>query len=110
MVEEGGRGHTLNQFIDRYSPLRKTKDQILDNLKPPLPDYVKPPYHVVKKKQKHDMKIGQYKKFMEMLRKIQVNISLWDAHEQMSTYAKFMKDILSGKWLFEKDKNIALIE
>ncbi|XP_070035910.1 uncharacterized protein [Nicotiana tomentosiformis] len=41
-------------------------------------------------KQKKD---NQYRKFMKMLRQIQLNISLMDALREMPGYAKMMKDI-----------------
>lgn len=64
----------------------------------------------LKKNHKPELEIGQYKKFMEMLRKIQVNIPLCETLEQMPTYAKFMKELLSRKRKFKKDENIVLVE
>nr|XP_016446269.1 PREDICTED: uncharacterized protein LOC107771423 [Nicotiana tabacum] len=43
----------------------------------------------------------QYKKFMEMLKQIQVNISLIDALREMPGYAKMMKDLMSRKFNFQ---------
>ena len=37
------------------------------------------------------MEVGQFKKFMEMLTTLQVNIPFYDALEQILVYAKFMK-------------------
>nr|XP_009769100.1 PREDICTED: uncharacterized protein LOC104220009 [Nicotiana sylvestris] len=45
-------------------------------------------------KQKKD---DQYRKFMEMLRQIQLNISLMDALREMPGNAKMMKDLMSQK-------------
>ena len=39
----------------------------------------------------------QFTKFMEVLKKLHINISFADALEQMPSYVKFMKDILSKK-------------
>lgn len=55
------------------------------------------------------MKVSQFKKFMEMLNKIQVN-TFREALEQMHVYAKFMKEILSGKQNLKHNENIALAE
>ncbi|XP_022866955.1 uncharacterized protein LOC111386723 [Olea europaea var. sylvestris] len=39
----------------------------------------------------------QYKKFLEVFKKLHINILLVDALLQMPSYAKFLKDILSNK-------------
>ncbi|XP_021771819.1 uncharacterized protein LOC110735952 [Chenopodium quinoa] len=43
----------------------------------------------------------QFAKFLEVLRKLYVNIPFTDAIKQMPTYAKFLKDILSNKREFD---------
>ncbi|XP_070015165.1 uncharacterized protein [Nicotiana sylvestris] len=43
----------------------------------------------------------QYKKFLEMLKQIQVNIPLIDALKEMPGYAKMMKDLMSRKFDFQ---------
>ncbi|KAI5439764.1 hypothetical protein KIW84_025226, partial [Lathyrus oleraceus] len=48
-----------------------------------------------------------FKKFMDMLEKIQVQIPLCEALEHMMVYAKFMKEFLLGKRKLENDKNVA---
>ena len=54
------------------------------------------PQRLVKQK-----KEDQYKKFMEMLRQIQLNIPLMDALREMPGYAKMMKDLMSRKFDFQ---------
>ena len=39
----------------------------------------------------------QFSKFLEIFKKIEINISFADAITQMANYAKFLKDILSKK-------------
>ena len=39
----------------------------------------------------------RFTKFMEVFKKLQINIPFVDALEQMLSYVKFMKDILSKK-------------
>lgn len=56
------------------------------------------------------MKVGQFKKFMEMLIVLQVNILFYDALEQMHVYAIFMKELLNGKHKLKDDENVALAE
>ncbi|XP_050902839.1 uncharacterized protein LOC127115304 [Lathyrus oleraceus] len=47
---------------------------------------------------------------MEMLNALQVSIPFCDALEQMSIYAKFMKELFNGKHKFRDDINVALVE
>ena len=47
---------------------------------------------------------------MEVFKKLQINIPFADALEQMPTYVKFMKDILSKKRRLEEYETIALTE
>nr|XP_009604472.1 uncharacterized protein LOC104099244 [Nicotiana tomentosiformis] len=50
----------------------------------------------------------QYKKFIEMLKQIQVNIPLIDASREMSGYAKMMKDLMSCKFDFQDLATVTL--
>lgn len=54
--------------------------------------------------------MSQFKKFMEMLNKIQVNILFYEALKQMPVYEKFMKELLSGKRKLKYDENATLAE
>ena len=47
---------------------------------------------------------------MEMFNKVQVNIPFCEALKQMFGYAKFMKELLSGKCKLKHDENISLAE
>jgi len=70
--------------------------------------YVKLPYpHLSKKKEKQE---GQFKKFMELFTQLKVNIPFSEALDQMPMYAKFMKDLLTGRRKPIDDENIALSE
>ncbi|XP_070014336.1 uncharacterized protein [Nicotiana sylvestris] len=52
----------------------------------------------------------QYKKFMEMLKQIQVNIPLIDALREMPSYAKMMKDLMSCKFSFQDMATVTLTQ
>ncbi|XP_009629916.1 uncharacterized protein [Nicotiana tomentosiformis] len=52
----------------------------------------------------------QYKKFMEMLKQIQVNIPLIDALKEMPGYAKMMKDLMSHKFDFQYLATVTLTQ
>ena len=58
-----------------------------------------PPLDLPFQKKKVDT---QFVKFMDMLKKIQINIPFTDALEQMPNYAKFMKDVLSKRRRFKE--------
>jgi len=103
-------GENNERLIDVDSILRRTKSQILaeGEEKQKVPSYVKLPYpHLSKKKEKQE---GQFKKFMELFSQLQVNIPFSEALDQMPVYAKFMKDLLTGRRRPKDDENIVLSE
>lgn len=63
---------------------------------------------ILKKKPKKEIEVDLLKKIMEMLEKIQVNIIFCKAFKQMHIYAKFMKELFSGKRDLKHDENITL--
>ena len=79
-----------NDDADRKQPREKQSKgnttEARDN--PPIP------YPQRLKKHKLDK---QFTKFMEVFKKLYINIPFADALEQMPSYVKFMKDILSQK-------------
>ncbi|KAA3469753.1 Integrase, catalytic core [Gossypium australe] len=52
----------------------------------------------------------EFNKFLDVLKKLHINIPLVEALEQMPNYVKFMKDILSKKRRLREFINVALIE
>lgn len=78
------------------------------NLK--LPDYIKPSYSFLKKRPKKEKEVSPFKKSIEILNKILVNIPFCEALELMHVYAKFIKEILLGKLKMKHDENISLVE
>ncbi|XP_063941303.1 uncharacterized protein LOC135149505 [Daucus carota subsp. sativus] len=70
---------------------------------------VYPPPPFPKRLQKHKLD-KQFAKFLEVFRKLQINITFAEALEQMPSYAKFMKGILSLKLKLEDLETIALTE
>nr|XP_017245923.1 PREDICTED: uncharacterized protein LOC108217594 [Daucus carota subsp. sativus] len=69
--------------------------------------YPPPPYPKRLQKQKLDK---QFAKFLEVFKKLQIKIPFAEALQQMSSYAKFMKDILSRKLKLEELETVALTE
>ena len=52
----------------------------------------------------------QFAKFLEVFKKLHIDIPFTEALAQMSTYMKFMKDILSNKRKLEDFETVALTE
>ncbi|XP_073132930.1 uncharacterized protein [Henckelia pumila] len=68
---------------------------------------VPPPFHAALKKAKLDSQFG---KFLEVFKKLNINIPFADALMQMPSYAKFLKEILSNKRKLEEHAMISLTE
>jgi len=58
-------------------------------------------------KAKLDMQFG---KFLDVIKKLNINILFTEALTQMPSYAKFLKEVLSNKTKLEEHETIALIE
>ena len=52
----------------------------------------------------------QFSKFLEVLKQLHINIPLIDAIEQMPSYAKFLKEILTRKRRLEECQTVDLTE
>ena len=68
--DEQETGVTLDYFIDKNYPQKRTKDQILNELNPPLPDYLKLPYPIIKKKLVKEDETEMFEKCKEMLKQL----------------------------------------
>ncbi|KAL5558977.1 hypothetical protein UlMin_035188 [Ulmus minor] len=64
-----------------------------------------PPFPQRFKKQQQD---HQFRKFLDVLKQLHINIPLVEALEQMPSYVKFMKDMLTKKRRFGEFENVAL--
>ena len=63
------------------------------------------PYpHAPSKKDKE----RQYSRFLDIFKKLQINIPFSEALEQMPTYAKFMKELLTKKMRIMDDETVEL--
>ncbi|KAI3719843.1 hypothetical protein L6452_20748 [Arctium lappa] len=71
----------------------------------PIPSYVPFPQRL--KNQKEEL---QFKKFLDVFKELHINIPLVEAIEQMPSYAKFLKDILSKKKKLTEYETVALTE
>ncbi|XP_061358467.1 uncharacterized protein LOC133307492 [Gastrolobium bilobum] len=69
--------------------------------------YAKVPYP---QRLKQEVQKQQYTKFLDIFKKLQVNIPFVEALKSMPKYAKFMKDLLSRKHKLKECETVALIE
>jgi hypothetical protein len=60
-----------------------------------------------KAKSKKDLE-KHFKRFLDIFKKLEINIPFAEALDQMPTYAKFMKEILSKKHRYNNDEIIQL--
>ncbi|XP_070013415.1 uncharacterized protein [Nicotiana sylvestris] len=79
----------------------KDRSQMIGKKRPPTPF----PQRLAKYQKEE-----QYKKFLEMLKQIQVNISLIDGLKKMPGYAKMMKDLMSRKFDFQDLATVTLTQ
>ncbi|KAI3472480.1 hypothetical protein Pfo_031183 [Paulownia fortunei] len=85
--------------------VEKPKSKLFpDNPSPYVPHI---PFPQCFQKQKLDK---QFSKFLDVFKKLHINIPFADALEQMPSYVKFMKEILSNKQKLEEYKIVALTE
>ncbi|XP_022864581.1 uncharacterized protein LOC111384524, partial [Olea europaea var. sylvestris] len=74
----------------------------------PVKAYV-PPIPFPQRLQKHKLD-KQFQKFLDVFKKLHINIPFAEALDQMPSYAKFMKDILSNKRKLEDNETVMLTE
>ena len=92
-----------NDDADKDQPNEKQSAENTTEARTNLPI----PYPQRLKKHKLDK---QFTKFMEVFKKLHINIPFSDALEQMPSYVKFMKDILSQKRILADFETVNLTE
>ncbi|XP_062103792.1 uncharacterized protein LOC133814906 [Humulus lupulus] len=102
---EGETSNKTAQEITETSPVATAKGQqtapVNSGPKPPLP------FPQRFRKQQQD---GQFRKFLDVLKQLHINIPLVEALEQMPNYVKFLKDILTKKRRLGEFETVALTE
>ena len=81
------------------SPQQSSLKKLIDKSLPSFPQRFQ--------KQQQDK---QFRRFLDVLKQLHINIPLVEALEQMSSYVKFLKDILSKKRRLGEFETIALTE
>ncbi|XP_062086335.1 uncharacterized protein LOC133792444 [Humulus lupulus] len=85
--------------VDTASGQHSTAEKTLHKPPPPFPQRFK--------KQQQD---GQFRKFLDLLKDLHINIPLVEALEKMPNYVKFLKDILTRKRRLGEFETVALTE
>ncbi|XP_070046160.1 uncharacterized protein [Nicotiana tomentosiformis] len=87
----------MKETQDDVNPSREhvtdIPDPVVTKAKAPLPRPT-PPYPQRLAKQNNE---NQFKKFIDMMKSLSINVPLVEALEQISVYAKFMKDLVTKK-------------
>ncbi|XP_042405116.1 uncharacterized protein LOC121995443 [Zingiber officinale] len=102
--------HDQDVVISTPVPIseRSSSEQHACQKSPHLEKYVPPipfPQRIIKAKLDE-----QFGKFLDVLRKLYINIPFTEALQQMPTYSKFLKDILTNKRKIEESVTVALTE
>nr|XP_009602796.1 uncharacterized protein LOC104097882 [Nicotiana tomentosiformis] len=79
----------------------------LEKPAPPLVARPPPPFPQNLQKVKDNV---SYKKFLDILKQVQINIPLVDILQEVPKYAKYIKDIVANKRRLNEFKTVALIE
>ncbi|KAJ9186720.1 hypothetical protein P3X46_002263 [Hevea brasiliensis] len=98
------------QESEKQESAEKCKEKIEEkeeNYIPPEPYKPQLPFPQRFQKAKLDRQFG---KFLEVLKKLYINVPFIDALSQMPSYAKFLKEILSNKRRLEDHETVALTE
>ena len=91
-------------IVDVHKSKEPPKDS---NVTSPKPYNLPLPFPQRMAKAKLDL---QFEKFLEVLKKLYINIPFTEALSQMPSYAKFLKEILSNKRKLEEHETMALTE
>ncbi|XP_062086161.1 uncharacterized protein LOC133792268 [Humulus lupulus] len=107
--EEGQKGNTQRKEENKFNDEKVTEDLKKEEETSPvsIEHHVRIPYPQRLRKKNLDK---QFAKFLEVFKKLHINIPFAEALEQMPSYVKFMKDILSNKRKMGDYETVALTE
>ena len=92
----------INNVVHKFDEIPKDP-----NITPPKPYTLPLPFPQRMAKEKLDLQFG---KFLEVLKKLYMNIPFTEGLTQMPSYTNFLKEIISNKRSLEEHKTMALIE
>ncbi|KAI3678307.1 hypothetical protein L6452_37594 [Arctium lappa] len=96
---------TSSTKVDKMSPTVPAPTPQKTTSPTPVPLYI--PYPQRLRNQRDEL---QFKKFLDVFKQLHINIPLVEAIEQMTNYAKFLKDILSKKKRLNEYETVDLTE
>ncbi|XP_022843250.1 uncharacterized protein LOC111366787 [Olea europaea var. sylvestris] len=103
---------TGEKQVDESDKVTETQVELSDSPQvkatTPVKAYM-PPISFSQRLQKHKLD-KQFQKFLDMFKKLHINIPFAETLAQMRSYAKFMKDILSNKRQLEDNETVTLTE
>ncbi|CAJ2672608.1 uncharacterized protein LOC123895703 [Trifolium pratense] len=91
------------------NPQLGDKEETTEKLTPAAPPVYKTPISFPQRLAKTKTE-GHFKKFVELLKQLNITIPFSEAITQMPTYSKFLKEILSNKRKLDEDSTVALTE
>ncbi|XP_061361228.1 uncharacterized protein LOC133305110 [Gastrolobium bilobum] len=100
-IDEPLGNNSMEKSTSRGSAPKPNSETPAASKRPP------PPFPQRLQKQKQDT---QFRKFLDLLKQLHVNIPFVEALEQMPTYVKFMKEIVSRKRRLEEFETVALTQ
>ncbi|XP_020263244.1 uncharacterized protein LOC109839226 [Asparagus officinalis] len=107
---DGGNGHHEEKskiVIDVDNETQMQEEEKVEKYVAPAP--YKPPLPFPQRLATAKLE-KQFGKFLEILKKLHINIPFTEAISQMPSYAKFLKEILSNKRKLEEYETVALTE
>ncbi|XP_057740159.1 uncharacterized protein LOC130957307 [Arachis stenosperma] len=110
VVEEAtpSQGNHEEEAIEKHGNNNKEEIPAPSSPKPILKPYVPKAPHP--QRLRKDGKDGQFSRFLEIFKKLQINIPFAEALEQMPLYAKFLKELMTIKRNWEEKETIMLTE
>ncbi|XP_050910009.1 uncharacterized protein LOC127123872 [Lathyrus oleraceus] len=108
-IQSTGMHQDPGKITEKEDELKEEKsEKAVEKEEPyvPPPPYKPPilyPQRLVKPKS-----VGQFKKFVELLKQLNITIPFTEVITQMPSYAKFLKEILSNKWKIEDNETVTL--
>ncbi|XP_016206414.1 uncharacterized protein LOC107646770 [Arachis ipaensis] len=99
--EEAEESSSNREKAQTHVPNPSEEKEILKPYVPKAPY----PQHLMKK-----AKDSQFSRFLEIFKKLHINISFAEALEQMPLYAKFLKELMTKKRSWRNDETVVLTE
>ncbi|XP_009782871.1 uncharacterized protein [Nicotiana sylvestris] len=101
------RPATIESTSEKYKESKKPAGEAMAEQPPPVVARPPPPFPQRLQKVKDD---AAYKKFLDILKQVQINIPLVDILQEVPKYAKYIKEIVANKRRLTEFETVALTE